>query len=187
MFSNRSKETPQAPPLPVAPPLSAQKQRPTRTAITQSVISADLVVNGSLTSPGDIQIEGRVEGNVRSAGLVIGDQATITGDVFAEDLTVRGRIEGCIHARKVLLCSTCHVEGNILHEAFAVEAGAFFEGNCRHSDDPLAEPIAPRSSGSEYAGRTTAGPGFPLNGATPSNAPLPAKTAGTTGPTPQKA
>jgi hypothetical protein len=31
------------------------------------------------------------------------------------------------------------VEGNILHEAFAVEAGAFFEGNCRHSDNPLAE------------------------------------------------
>jgi cytoskeletal protein CcmA (bactofilin family) len=41
----------------------------------------------------------------------------------------------------VLLASTCHVEGDILHEAFAVETGAFFEGNCRHADNPLAEDL----------------------------------------------
>ena len=35
--------------------------------------------------------------------------------------------------------ATSHVEGDILHEAFAVEAGAFFEGNCRHSDNPLGD------------------------------------------------
>ena len=39
----------------------------------------------------------------------------------------------------MLLASTCHVEGDILHEAFAVETGAFFEGNCRHADNPLAQ------------------------------------------------
>jgi hypothetical protein len=46
---------------------------------------------------------------------------------------------GRIRARKVQLASTSHVEGDILHEAFSVEAGAFFEGNCRHSDNPLGE------------------------------------------------
>ena len=48
---------------------------------------------------------------------------------------------GRIHARKVLLAATCHVEGDILHEAFAVEAGAFFEGSCRHSDNPLGDEV----------------------------------------------
>jgi len=131
--------------------LAQQQKRPLRpTSSTPSIISADLVVNGSLTSVGDIQIDGRVEGDVRGAGLVIGDKATIHGDVYAEDITVRGRVEGGIRARKVLLCSSCHVEGNILHEAFAVETGAFFEGNCRHSDDPLAEPPQRRTA-PEYA------------------------------------
>ena len=97
------------------------------------------MVNGTLTSSGDIQIDGRVEGDVHSAGLVIGEKAFINGEVMADDVTVRGRIQGSIRARKVLLAATSHVEGNILHEAFAVEAGAFFEGNCRHSDNPLAE------------------------------------------------
>jgi hypothetical protein len=36
------------------------------------------------------------------------------------------------------------VEGDILHEAFAVETGAFFEGNCRHADNPLADERAER-------------------------------------------
>jgi cytoskeletal protein CcmA (bactofilin family) len=103
------------------------------------------MVQGTLTSTGDIQIDGRVEGDVRSAGLVIGDKAFIQGEIMADDVTVRGRVQGGIRARKVLLCTTSHVEGNILHEAFAVEAGAFFEGNCRHSDNPLADE-AGRSS-----------------------------------------
>jgi cytoskeletal protein CcmA (bactofilin family) len=48
---------------------------------------------------------------------------------------------GRIRARKVQLAATSHVEGDILHEAFAVEAGAFFEGNCRHSDNPLGDEV----------------------------------------------
>jgi cytoskeletal protein CcmA (bactofilin family) len=104
-----------------------------------SIISADLIVNGTLVSTGDIQIDGRVEGDVHSSGLVIGDKAFIHGEILAEEVTIRGRVQGSIRARKVLLCSTSHVEGNILHEAFAVETGAFFEGNCRHADNPLAD------------------------------------------------
>lgn len=137
MFSSRSKEP--APAVPAAPATSQQAKRPMRSSSAPSIISADLVVQGTLTSSGDIQIDGKVEGNVNSTGLVIGDKASIQGDVMAEDVTVRGRVKGSIRARKVLLASTCHVEGDILHEAFAVETGAFFEGNCRHADNPLAE------------------------------------------------
>lgn len=141
MFSSKSKNTEAAAPAatPAAMSSSQAKQRGLRTTSAPSLISADLVVNGTLTSTGDIQIDGRVEGDVHSAGLVIGDKAFIHGEVVAEDVTIRGRIQGSVRARKVHLASTCHVEGNILHEAFAVEAGAFFEGNCRHSDNPMSE------------------------------------------------
>ena len=115
--------------------------RATRSA-TPSIISADLVVNGTLISSGALQVDGRVEGDVRSSSLVIGDNAFVHGEVCAEEVTIRGRVQGSIRARKVLLCATSHVEGNILHEAFAVETGAFFEGNCRHAENPLAEDAA---------------------------------------------
>lgn len=130
---------------PAAMPSSApQPQKRVGRSAAPSIISSDLVVNGSLSSTGDIQIDGRVEGDVQSVGLVIGDKAFIHGEVVAEDVTIRGRVQGAIRARKVLLCSTSHVEGNILHEAFAVETGAFFEGNCRHHDNPLSDEAGAR-------------------------------------------
>ncbi len=139
MFSSKSKDTAAPAPAAAASSTAQQQKRPLRSSAAPSIISGDLVVNGTLTSSGDIQIDGKVEGNVNSASLVIGDKACIEGDVMAEDVTVRGRVKGSIRARKVLLASTCHVEGDILHEAFAVETGAFFEGNCRHADNPLAD------------------------------------------------
>ena len=145
MFSSKPKDIVSAPaPMSVAP---APPPAPRKTARTSApaIQSADTVVTGTLVSAGDLQIDGRVEGDVRSVSLVIGDKAEIHGEIFAEDVTVRGRVIGRIRARKVLLCATSHVEGDILHEAFAVESGAFFEGNCRHSDNPLgdAAPVAP--------------------------------------------
>jgi cytoskeletal protein CcmA (bactofilin family) len=137
MFSSKGKDIAPAPAPMMAAPAPAPKRA--RQLSAPSIISADLVVTGTLVSTGDIQIDGRVEGDVRSVGLVIGDKAEIHGEVFAEDVTVRGKVVGRIHARKVLLAATSHVSGDILHEAFAVESGAFFEGNCRHSDNPLGD------------------------------------------------
>lgn len=121
---------------------AAPAKRGTR-GTAPSIISADLSVNGTLISNGDIQVDGIVEGDIRSAGLVIGEKAEIHGEIFAEELTVRGKVMGRIHARRVQLAATSHVEGDILHEAFSVEAGAFFEGNCRHSDNPLGTEPKP--------------------------------------------
>lgn len=131
MFS-RSKDSAAPPPPATAP--AAKRGRP-----GPSIISTDMAIQGSLSSGGDMQIDGRVEGDIRSAGLVIGENAEVHGEIFAEDVTVRGKVIGRIRARKVLLAATSHVEGDILHEAFAVESGAFFEGNIRHSDNPLGD------------------------------------------------
>jgi cytoskeletal protein CcmA (bactofilin family) len=145
MFSSKPKDTlPSSTPASAVSTTPAPQRRPARSS-APSILSADAVVTGTLTSVGDMQVDGRVEGDIRSIGLVIGEKAEIHGEIYAEEVTVRGRVIGRILARKVLLCATSHVEGDILHEAFAVESGAFFEGNCRHSDNPLgdAQPAAP--------------------------------------------
>jgi cytoskeletal protein CcmA (bactofilin family) len=133
MFSSRSKDIPETT-VPAAAQPAAKRGRP-----APSIISADMELSGAIASSGDIQIDGRVEGDVRSVGLVIGDKAEIHGEIYAEDVTVRGKVVGRIRARKITLTATAHVEGDILHEAFSVEAGAFFEGSCRHSDNPLGD------------------------------------------------
>src|SRR5665213_3754532 len=139
MFS-KSKDPVSSPVSIGAAPLARPPLKGTgRSGTAPSIISADLTVTGMLNSTGDMQIDGIVEGDVRSVGLVIGERAEVHGEIWAEDVTVRGRVLGRIHARKVLLCATSHVEGDILQEAIAVEAGAFFEGTCRRSDNPLGD------------------------------------------------
>ena len=140
MFSSKSKDT--GPVVQVPPAVPQAQAKRTRALSAPSIISSDMVINGTVSSAGDIQIDGRVEGDIRSVGLVIGDNAEINGEILAEDLTVRGKVFGRIRARKILLAATSHVEGDIMHEAFAVESGAFFEGNCRHSDNPLDDGLA---------------------------------------------
>jgi cytoskeletal protein CcmA (bactofilin family) len=114
-------------------------RRVANSASAPSIICSDVVMIGTLTTGSDIQIEGRIEGDVRCVNLVIGDAGQVNGHILAECVTIRGRVEGHIRARQVFLCSASSVEGDILVEAFAVEVGAIFEGNCRHSSNPLAE------------------------------------------------
>ena len=144
MFTRGSKgNTPTSGNLPLPQP----QKRGGRSA--PSIISDDLVVIGTLTSTGDIQIDGRVDGDIRSGSVTIGEKANFEGEIVAEEVTIRGRVQGIVRARKVQLSSTCHMEGTILHEVLAVEVGAFFEGNCRHSADPLSETAGkpePRAS-----------------------------------------
>lgn len=140
MFS-RSKDNGAA-----AKPSSSNASAPSVTkrggrAAAPSIFSTDLLVEGTLHSEGDIQIDGRIDGNIRSGSLTVGDKAVINGEIVANDVIVRGRVLGSIRARKVQLSSTAHVEGDILHNALAVESGAYFDGNCRHAEDPLTAEI----------------------------------------------
>ena len=172
---------PQQPAPTVQPPNSAaapaqQPKRGLRNG-TPSIISADLIVRGALFSAGDVQIDGRVDGDIRAGGLIVGEKAVIVGDVYAEEIVIRGRVEGGISARKVSLASTCHVEGNILHEALAVEIGAYFEGNCRHSDNPLAnapENVAAIERRPPAHGQSSRSVAAPAPAPTPAPAPKPA-------------
>ena len=154
MFSSKSKDTAQFTPA-TSPAPAPQPKRPGRPGSVPSIVSADLTVTGAFNTSGDMQIDGIVEGDVHSAGLVIGEQAKIQGEVWAEDVVVRGRVIGRIKARKVLLGATSHVEGDVLAEVFAAEAGAFFEGSCRHSDNPLGkdkkDKKAPQAAASQPA------------------------------------
>lgn len=156
MFS-RSKDHQAPPPAPL--PSSSGKRSGPRAA--PSIFSTDLVVTGNLIATGDMQIDGKVEGDIRSGSLTIGEKAYIQGEIIADEVVIRGKVVGSIRARRVQLASTCHVEGNILHEALAVEAGAFFEGHCRHSADPMSEQLAPserRHGGGSMMGQAAAGP-----------------------------
>ena len=116
----------------------------------RSVIGPLVTVVGTLESSGDVTIEGTVRGDITATGtVVVNENGKFLGNLYAKQATVRGHIEGSVQAHRVQLLSSCHVKGDIIHARIAIEDGAFFEGNCRHSENPLAnapkfEPRAKR-------------------------------------------
>jgi cytoskeletal protein CcmA (bactofilin family) len=103
-----------------------------------STIGEDLTITGDVTSKGELRIDGRVQGNVHCLSLILGESSEITGDVKAEDVLICGRLIGSVRGRRVILQSTAHVEGDLLHKDLAMEQGAYFQGESRRSQDPLA-------------------------------------------------
>ncbi len=113
----------------------AVQRRPQSTG--PSIINADVLIRGSITTKGELQLDGAVEGDVRARKLTVG--GSIKGDVTGEEVvTVRGEVQGRIRGRKVELVAGCRVQGDILHAQLSIEPGAQFEGQVRYVQDPLA-------------------------------------------------
>ena len=98
-----------------------------------SRISAGTVIKGEILSPTDIRIDGTFEGRVRSKGrVVVGESATIKGDIVCENVDLWGKVEGNLFVKDTLsLKEGCVVDGNLHIRRLAVELGATFNGNCK--------------------------------------------------------
>lgn len=115
------------------------RPRPSRPAGVPSIVSGDMMIRGEIESAGEIQFDGEIDGDIRAKGLVIGESAKVVGEVVADKVRVAGTVEGAIRAVEVELAPSAFVKGDIIHTSLSIESGARFEGNCRHSDDPVGE------------------------------------------------
>ncbi len=109
-----------------------------------SLLGAGLTVTGDLSTEGEMQIDGTVEGDVNAGKLTVGAHARINGDIRAREVVIRGAVRGSITADGVHLALTAKVSGDIVwHKMLGVETGAYFNGQCKHSDKPLEVTSAP--------------------------------------------
>mgnify|MGYP001163939694 CR=1 FL=1 len=138
------------PAAPVSKPPADFKPSVPKAKPPASIISSDLLITGNLKTTGDIQIEGRVDGDIRAHLLTVGDGAKVKGEIIADDVVVNGHIIGRVRGLKVRLTSTARVEGDIIHKTIAIESGAHFEGSVQRQDDPLNS-----SSGKQNLSNTT--------------------------------
>jgi cytoskeletal protein CcmA (bactofilin family) len=129
-----------APPPPSAPGMGMTPSKPKP---APSTISSDLTVTGNIVTTGDMQVDGVIEGDIRAHLLTVGEGATISGEIVADDIVIHGHIRGRVRGIKVRLTSTARVEGDIIHKTIAIESGAHFEGSVQRRDDPLGDGKAP--------------------------------------------
>lgn len=136
---------PQAPPLTPKEPASrepsvaavapmsqdaARNRSRERTEARESVIAADLSIEGKIEGSGHVRIAGAFKGDVNVQGnLTIEAGARLTGQVRANTVTVGGELHGNIDAAsRVELLETGLVAGDVKAASLTVAAGSRMRG-----------------------------------------------------------
>ena len=115
--------------------LTTKEQKRVAEEISNSsnVIGKGTVLEGNIETFGNIRIEGKIIGNVKSKSKVaLGHSSHIDGNVSAQNSDIEGEVRGKIEISDLLvLKSTAVVHGDIITGKLVVEPGAVFNGSCR--------------------------------------------------------
>lgn len=108
-----------------------------------SLLSANLTVMGDIESDGTVRVDGRLEGSIRRAAVVIlGHGASIKGNITAREVLVGGTVEGNIDAAdRIELQPSAIVTGDIEAGAILIREGGVIRGrlNVQRQDVPARE------------------------------------------------
>lgn len=121
------KPEPAASTLPPAPaPIRAVE-----TAARESIIAADLTIEGKIEGAGHVRIAGKFKGDVRVQGnLTIEQGAKVSGGVTANKVTLAGELNGNVEsAQQIELQQTGVVNGDLKTGSLTVAAGSRIRGH----------------------------------------------------------
>ncbi len=111
-----------------------------------SVFDSHISVSGDLETEGALRIDGRLEGSIRRADLiVIGQGATVVGDITAREVIVGGAVTGNVFAQRFELHPTGIVAGDISTAAISIQVGGVVLG--RTHVHPVSGTAASGGSG----------------------------------------
>lgn len=131
---------------------------------SRNVLNSDVTVVGTLRFTDDLLVDGSVEGEITSDGvLTVGANAVITAGegnkvaVNTKSAIIHGRVTGdVVVTDRVELASTAQLVGDVTASKIAIQEGATFIGYCRvgvSATTPL--PVsAPKKAGSASSKKT---------------------------------
>jgi len=95
-----------------------------------TVIGINVTVKGNLYNKGSIQVNGSVEGEVKSdENIMVGETAKIKGPVIASKVEVSGEVRGLVEAKdKLEINPTGKIFGDINAHSLIIKEGALFVG-----------------------------------------------------------
>jgi cytoskeletal protein CcmA (bactofilin family) len=101
-----------------------------------TVISQGVKIEGKLSCSGNIRLDGEVQGDISSQGVVIiGENGKVNGQINADSITIGGKVAGTVRAKdKVVLEAKANLKGDIITKILMMEAGAIFNGNTKMGD-----------------------------------------------------
>jgi cytoskeletal protein CcmA (bactofilin family) len=102
----------------------------------ESLIGANSVFRGNIETKGTLRIDGSMEGNVTADWVVLGEKASLKGDISSRGIVAGGRIEGNLEAKEIVeIKARGQVFGDIHTQKLTIVEGGIFEGRSSMSKE----------------------------------------------------
>ena len=110
-----------------------QKRAAEEISNSSNTIGKGTFLEGNIETYGNIRIEGKVTGNVKSKSKVaLGHSSHVQGNIIAQNADIEGEVKGKIEIAELLvLKATAVINGDIITGKLVVEPGAVFNGSCK--------------------------------------------------------
>lgn len=111
----------------------ARKVEP-ETAEEMSIIGSGIRVTGNIEATDDLHLLGKVEGDVRCATLILGENSVIRGSVYAERVRAAGTVEGAIETKDLAVEATARLHGDITYSRIRIASGGVIDGRMSYRE-----------------------------------------------------
>ena len=127
-------------PAAITPAPAAAPARANARQLSESLIAADLTIEGKIHGTGHVRIAGQFKGDVNVEGdLTIEKGAKLTGGVKAQKIIIAGELDGNVEmAQRVELLETGVLNGDLKAQSFTVAAGSRMRGSVEFGWDEKA-------------------------------------------------
>src|SRR4051812_8907975 len=100
---------------------------------SSNTIGKGTYLEGNVETYGNIRIEGKVNGNIKSKSKVaLGPGSQVGGNIMSQNADIEGEVKGKLEVAELLvLKATAVINGDIITGKLVVEPGAIFNGSCR--------------------------------------------------------
>lgn len=100
---------------------------------SSNIIGKGTILDGNVESYGNIRIEGRVNGAVKSKSkIALGQSSVVEGNIVAQNAEIAGEVKGTVEVTdQLILRPTAKIDGDVITNKLIVESGAQFNGGCK--------------------------------------------------------
>ena len=111
---------------------------------SSNIIGKGTTVEGNIDTFGNIRVEGRIIGNIKSKSkTALGQSSYVEGDILAQNAEIAGEVAGKIEIAELLIIKPSGVvKGDITTGKLIVESGAAFNGSCKMGVYNQSKPIS---------------------------------------------
>jgi len=102
----------------------------------ETIIGNNTQLDGNISTKGTIKVDGRINGNIETDWIILGEKSYMKGNISASGVVVAGYVEGNITAKEVIeIKRSGQVRGDISTSKLVVIEGGFVDGQVSMKKD----------------------------------------------------